>query len=47
MGEIGNACRILMEKLRGKHPPTRLRRRWEDDIKMDLRETNCEDGRWM
>jgi hypothetical protein len=33
-----NACRILMEKLGGKRTLGRTRRRWENNIKMDLRE---------
>jgi hypothetical protein len=33
-----NACRILVGKPDGKTPPGRPRRRWVDDIKMDLRE---------
>jgi hypothetical protein len=33
-----NACRILVGKLEGKRLLGRLRRRWEDNIKMDLRE---------
>jgi hypothetical protein len=35
----------LVAKLDGKGPLGRLRRRWEDDIKMDLREIVWED--WM
>jgi hypothetical protein len=30
--------RVLVEKPEGKTPLRRLRRRWEDDIKMDLQE---------
>jgi hypothetical protein len=33
-----NAYRILVGKLEGKKPLGRPRRRWEDNIKMDLRE---------
>jgi hypothetical protein len=32
-----DACRVLVEKSEGKRPPRRLRRRWEDDIRIDLR----------
>jgi hypothetical protein len=34
-----NAYRILMGKPEGKTPLGRPRRRWEDNIRMDLRET--------
>jgi hypothetical protein len=33
-----NAYRILVGKLEGKRPLGRPRRRWVDNIKMDLRE---------
>jgi hypothetical protein len=36
-GEKRNACRILVGKPEGKRPLGRPRRRWEDNIKMDLR----------
>jgi hypothetical protein len=37
-GEKGNAYRILMRKPEGKRMLRRARRRWVDNIKMDLRE---------
>jgi hypothetical protein len=37
MGETRNACRILVGKPEGKRPLGRLRCRWVDNIKMDLR----------
>jgi hypothetical protein len=37
MGEKRNAYRVLVRKLEGKRPLGRSRRRWEDNIKMDLR----------
>jgi hypothetical protein len=38
MGEKGNVCEILMGKQERKGPLGRYRHRWEDNIKMDLRE---------
>jgi hypothetical protein len=38
MRGIRNAYSILVGKLEGKGPPGRLRHRWEDNIKTDLRE---------
>jgi hypothetical protein len=38
-GEKGNTYRILVGKPEGKRPLGRPRRRWVNNIKMDLRET--------
>jgi hypothetical protein len=38
MGEKINACRILVGIPKGNRPLGRPRRRWVDNIKMDLRE---------
>jgi hypothetical protein len=38
IAEKRNACRILVGKPEGKIPLGRPRRRWVDNIKMDLRE---------
>jgi hypothetical protein len=38
MGEKRNACRLLVGKLEGKRPLGRPRRRWVDNIRMDLGE---------
>jgi hypothetical protein len=38
-GEKRNAYRVLMRELEGKTPLRKPRRRWEDNIRMDLRET--------
>jgi hypothetical protein len=38
MGEGRNVYRVLVEKPEGKRSLERPRRRWEDGIKMDLRE---------
>ena len=36
-----------MGKPEGKRPLGRPRRRWEDNIKMDLREVGCDPGDWI
>jgi hypothetical protein len=41
MGEKRNAYRILVGKPEGNRPLGRPRRRWVDNIKMDLREIGC------
>ena len=42
-----NAYRILVVKPEGKIPLVRPMRRWEDNIKMDLREVSCDHGEWI
>jgi hypothetical protein len=45
MGEGRGVYRVLVGKPEGKKPLGRPRRRWEDNIKMDLQEvgSGCED----
>jgi hypothetical protein len=38
MGEKSNACRLLVGKAEGKRPLGRPRRRWVNNIRMDLGE---------
>jgi hypothetical protein len=38
MGERRGVCRVSVGKREGKRPLGRRRHRWEDNIKMDLRE---------
>ena len=55
--EMGGACgaygggrgvqRVLVGKHEGKRPLGRPRRRWEDNIKMDLQEVGGSCGDWM
>ncbi|KAJ4445713.1 hypothetical protein ANN_12398 [Periplaneta americana] len=47
MGESRNAYRVLVRRLEGKRPLGRPRRRWEDNIKMDLREVGYDDRDWI
>ena len=42
-----NAYRVLVGKPEGKKPLGRPRRRWEDNIRMDLREVGCDPGEWI
>jgi len=43
MGNRSGIFRVLVGKHEGKGPLGRPRRRWEDNIKMDLQEVGCED----
>jgi hypothetical protein len=47
MGEKRNAYRILVGKLERKRPLGRPRRRWEDNVKMDLREIGWGGMDWI
>jgi hypothetical protein len=47
MGEERNAYRLLVGKLEGKRPPGRPRRRWVDNIRMDLGEVGWSDVDWI
>jgi hypothetical protein len=44
IGEVRGAYNILVGKPDGRRPLGRPRRRWEDDIKMDLREIGIGDA---
>ena len=47
MGEGRVVRRVLVGEPEGKRPLGRPRRRWEDNIKMDLREVGGSVGDWM
>ena len=47
MGEGRGVHRVLVGKPEGKRPLWRPRRRWEDNIKMDLQEMSGGCGDWM
>jgi hypothetical protein len=46
-GEKRNASRLLVRKPEGKRPLGRPRRRWVDNIRMDLREVGWGNGDWI
>jgi hypothetical protein len=47
MGEMKNAYIILVGKPEGKRPLGRFRRRWEDNIRLDLREIGWKVLDWI
>ena len=47
MEEKRGVYRVLVGKLEGKRPLGRRRRRWEDNIKMDLQEVGCGGMDWI
>jgi len=47
MGERRGVYRALVGKPEGKRPLGRSRRRWEDNIKMDLQEVGCRGMDWI
>jgi hypothetical protein len=47
MGEGRVVYRILVERPEWRRPLRRPRRRWEDNIKMDLREIGIDGANWI
>ena len=47
MGEERGVYRVLVGKPEGKRPMGRLRRRWVDNIRMDLQEIGCGYMDWI
>jgi hypothetical protein len=47
MGEGRDAYRVLVGRPEGKRPEGRPRRRWEDNIKMDLGEICIDRANWI
>jgi hypothetical protein len=47
MGERRGVYRVLLGKPERKRPLGRPRRRWEDNIKMDLQEVGCGGMDWI
>jgi transposase len=46
-GERTGVYRVLVGRPEGKRPLGRPRRRWEDNIKMDLREIGVDGANWI
>jgi len=47
MGEERGVYRVLLAKPEGWRPPRRPRRRWVDNIRMDLQEVGCGHLDWI
>jgi hypothetical protein len=47
MGEGRDVYRVLVGMPEGKRQLGRPRRRWEDNIKMDLREIGIDEANWI
>jgi hypothetical protein len=47
MGDGKGVYRVLVGRPEGKRPLGRPRRRWEDDIKMDLGEIGIDGANWI
>jgi hypothetical protein len=47
MGEGRGVYRVLVGRPEGKSPLGRPRRRWEDNIKLDLREIGFDGANWI
>ena len=47
MGKSRDVYRVLVGKPEGNIPRGTLRRRWEDNIKMNLQEVGCVDMDWI
>ena len=47
VGEERGMCRVLVGKPEGKRPVGRPRRRWADNIRMDLQEVGCGNLDWI
>jgi hypothetical protein len=47
MGEERGVYRVLVRRPKGKRPLGRPRHRWEDNIKLDLRERGTDGANWI
>jgi hypothetical protein len=47
IGECRGVDRVLVGRPESRRPLERPRRRWEDNIKMDLREIGIDEAKWI
>jgi hypothetical protein len=47
MREVRDVYKVLVGKPEGKGPFERPRRRWEDNIKIDIQDVGCGDMEWI
>ena len=47
MEQFRNEYRVLVGKSEGKRPSGRPRHRWDDNIKVDLKEVGCDPRDWI
>jgi hypothetical protein len=47
MGEGRGVCRVFVGRHEGKRPLARPRRRWENNIKLDLRKIEIDRANWI
>ena len=47
MGEMRGVYKVFVENPEGERTLGRPRRRWEDNIKMNLQEVKCEGMEWI
>jgi hypothetical protein len=47
IGEGRDVYRVLVGKPEGKRPLERPRRRWEDNIKLDIRDIGIDEANWI
>jgi len=47
MGKVRSVFRVFVGRPKGKRPLGRPRRRWEDNIKLDLRDVGIDGAIWI
>jgi hypothetical protein len=47
LGQVRGVHSVLLRRHEGKRPLGRPRRRWDDNIKMDLRDIGIDEANWI